>query len=156
MTLSHLYQNIFVDDFDTKEVESFSIPNVVVLNKKKLRTSKDVKVHLAHELGHCKTGSFYNINTLETRERMEYRADRWAIKKLIPFSELIAALDSGITELWELAEHFNVTEDYIEKAKILYEAKLIEFQEIEEGSVGCGKIKRDIDRYAGYCWICNI
>ena len=131
MTLSHLYQiasnsNIFVDDFDTKEVESFSMPNVVVLNKKKLRTSKDVKVHLAHELGHCKTGSFYNINTLETRERMEYRADRWAIKKLIPFSKLLAALESGITERWELAEYFNVTEDYIDKAKFLYEERLRE------------------------------
>lgn len=131
MTLSHLYQiasdsGIFVDNFDTKEVESFSMPNVVVLNKKKLRTSKDVKVHLAHELGHCKTGSFYNIKTLETRERMEYRADRWAIKKLIPFAKLIAALQSGITERWELAEHFNVTEDYIDKAKTYYESNLLQ------------------------------
>lgn len=131
MTLSHLYKiasdnNILVDNFDTKEVESFSMPQVVVLNKKKLRTSKDVKVHLAHELGHCQTGSFYNINTLETRERMEHRADRWAIKKLIPFSSLVSALENGITERWELADHFGVTEDYIDKAKSFYEEKLIE------------------------------
>ena len=101
------------------------MPKVVVLNHKKLRTSRDVKVHLAHELGHCQTGSFYNINTLETRERMEYRADRWAIKKLIPFHTLLNVLKSGITEKWELAEYFNVTEDYIEKAQQLYAEKLL-------------------------------
>ncbi len=132
LTLSRLYKiaddnNILVDDFDTKEVESFSMPDVVVLNKKKLRTSIDLKVHFAHELGHCRTGSFYNVNTLETRERMEYRADRWAIKNLIPLSDFLCALKNGITERWELAEHFNVTEDYIDKARKLYEEKLIEF-----------------------------
>lgn len=117
--------DIWVDEFETKEIESFSMPNVVVLNKKKLRTTKDLKVHFAHELGHCQTGSFYNVNTLETRERMEYRADRWAIKKLIPFPALLNALENGITERWELAEHFNVTEDYIDKAHKLYEEKLL-------------------------------
>ena len=133
LSLSQLYKiandnNILVDDFDTKEIESFSMPDVVVLNKKKLRTSKDLKVHFAHELGHCQTGSFYNVNTLETRDRMEYRADRWAIKKLIPFHALHDALKSGITERWELAEHFNVTEDYIDKAHKLYEEKLLGIQ----------------------------
>ncbi len=130
LSLSQLYKiandnNILVDNFDTKEIESFSMPDVVVLNKKKLRTTKDLKVHFAHELGHCQTGSFYNVNTLETRARMEHRADRWAIKKLIPFPELLNALKNGLTERWELAEHFNVTEDYIDKAHKLYEEELL-------------------------------
>lgn len=136
ITISHLYKiaydnNIMIDNFNTRELESFSMPNIVVLNKNKLRTTKSLKVHLAHELGHCQTGSFYNINTLETRERMEYRADRWAIKKLIPFPAFLNALENGITERWELAEHFNVTEDYIDKAQKLYEEKLLEFNYYE-------------------------
>ena len=131
MTLLQLYKialdnDILVDNFNTKEIESFSMPNIVVLNEEKLHTNKNIKVHLAHELGHCQTGSFYNINTLETRERMEHRANKWAIKNLIPFSALINALKSGITERWELAEHFDVTEDFINKAINLYEDKLLE------------------------------
>ena len=129
MTLTELYNiasdnNIEVDNFDTQTLESFSMPGVVVLNKNKIKTTRDEKIHLAHELGHCQTGSFYRIDTLETRERMEHRADRWAIKKLIPFSDFVSALKSGITERWELAEYFNVSEDYINKAYLLYKTKI--------------------------------
>ena len=137
MTLSQLYEiasdnNIDVDDFDTQTLESFSMPGIVVLNKNKLKTTIEEKMHLAHEIGHCQTGSFYRINTLETRERMEYRADRWAVKKLIPFSEFVSAIKRGITERWELAEYFNVSEDYIDKAYLLYNSKIYELYNIDK------------------------
>ena len=129
MTLTELYNiasdnNIEVDNFDTQSLESFSMPGVVVLNKNKIKTTRDEKIHLAHELGHCQTGSFYRIDTLETRERMEHRADIWAIKKLIPFSAFSSALKNGITERWKLAEYFNVSEEYVNKAYLLYKTKL--------------------------------
>lgn len=79
------------------------------------------RVHLAHELGHCITGSFYNIySDFDIREKHEKRATKWAIKKLIPFDELVKYLDDGIVQKWELAEIFDVTEDYIDKAFSLY------------------------------------
>lgn len=46
----------------------------------------------------------------------------------MPFDKLLAAFRMGITELWELAEHFGVTEDFIKKAYALYEEKLLEFR----------------------------
>lgn len=83
--------------------------------------SAEERVHLAHELGHCMTGSFYNIySNFDIREKHERRATKWAIKKLIPFDELVKYLDDGIVQKWELAEIFNVTEDYIDKAFSLY------------------------------------
>ena len=80
------------------------------------------KTRLAHELGHCITGSFYNqYATADDRARHEYRANRWAIKKLIPKDELERATKSGITEIYELAEYFNVTVDFLRLALWYYQ-----------------------------------
>lgn len=77
--------------------------------------------HLAHELGHCITGSFYNkYSNCDIRARHEYKANKWAIKKLIPQDELEAAVNSGLTELWELAEYFNVPVSFMQKAVEYY------------------------------------
>lgn len=82
------------------------------------------RVHLAHELGHCATGSFYKpYSKLDIRGRHEYRANKWAIHKLVPFCSLNKALKQGATEVWELAEYFNVTEDFIRAAIFLYQSE---------------------------------
>ena len=79
------------------------------------------RVHLAHELGHCETGAFYNRWTaLDIRQKHENCADKWAIKKLVPKDELDKAVENGHTEIWDLAEHFNVTEDFMRKAVCWY------------------------------------
>jgi len=78
-------------------------------------------VHLAHELGHCVTGAFYNRwSKTDVRQKHENTADKWAIVQLISKEELEAALAAGHTELWELAEYFNVTEDFIKKVVCWY------------------------------------
>ena len=75
------------------------------------------RVHLIHELGHCITGSFYNrYAAVDSRQRHENRADKWAVKKLIPVEALDDAIAEGCTEVWELAERFGVTEEFVRKA----------------------------------------
>ena len=77
-------------------------------------TKAEELVHMAHELGHCVTGSFYNrYSKFDIISKHEYCANKWAIKKLIPKDELISAFESGIMEIWELAEHFGVTEEFM-------------------------------------------
>ena len=79
------------------------------------------RVHLAHELGHCATGSFYNIYAkADTRQRHENRADKWAIRRLVPVQALDDAVADGCTELWALAERFGVTESFMRKAVCYY------------------------------------
>lgn len=79
------------------------------------------RVHLSHELGHCVTGSFYNIYAaVDCRQRHENRADKWAIELLIPVDALDDAVAEGCTELWELAERFGVTEELMRKAVCYY------------------------------------
>lgn len=78
-------------------------------------------VHMAHELGHCLTGSFYNRYTrFDIRQRHENRADKWAIRKIISVEALDTAIASGYTEIWQLAEYFRVTEQFMLKAICLH------------------------------------
>lgn len=91
------------------------------LDDQTLQTQAEQTVHLAHEVGHCVTGSFYNRHAAcDLRQKHENRADRWAIRRLIDPAKLYDALSAGITEPWELAEHFSVTEAFVRKALAYY------------------------------------
>ena len=46
-----------------------------------------------------------------------------AIQRLIPEEELDAAVGSGLTEAWELAEHFQVTEPFLRRAVAYYRSQ---------------------------------
>lgn len=81
------------------------------------------RVCLAHELGHCNTGSFYNAySPFDLRTKHELRADRWAIEKLVPLEELKKAIKKGYADNTSLADYFSVTEDFIGKALKYYSA----------------------------------
>ena len=82
--------------------------------------SPEERIVLAHELGHIHTDAFYGMRAPEpVRKRAEMLAERWAVKQLVPKAELCSLLAQG-KESWELAEHFNVTEDFMRKACYFY------------------------------------
>ena len=130
MTNTELYtfadgRNILTIDGRLTKTQSLSLMDgakncAIVMDSSKIPTSAEEKVILAHEVGHCETGAFYDENSLELRSRCEYRADKWAVKMLIPKDSLSQAFKSGIIRTWELAEHFGVTEEFILKACRLY------------------------------------
>lgn len=79
------------------------------------------KVRLAHELGHCKKGAFYNrYSKFDVISKHEYRANKWAAQKLIPYKDFVEACKQGYIETWQLAEYFNVTEDFVKTAYDIY------------------------------------
>lgn len=83
-----------------------------------LKTHK--KAVLAHELGHCETLSFYDASSpYSVRGRAETKAQKWAIRHVIPADELEALIASG-RALWEIADHFGVDERMILSAVCLY------------------------------------
>lgn len=126
MRLDELYniaekQNIDVDYFPMDECTSVSTPYGIAIDVDKLNNSIEEKVCLAHELGHCELGAFYNIfSPYDIKSRQEYRANKWAASTLIPFCELQEALESGYTEIWELAELFGVSEEFMNIAIDIY------------------------------------
>lgn len=139
MNLNSLYiiadkEGTIVDCFDTGICESLSINQngtcYIAINPIMLNSIADEKVKLAHELGHCCTGSFYNqYSPCDIIGRHERRADKWAIKKLIPKDELINAIKHGYVEIWQLAEHFEVTDDFMSKAIEYYKENELEQME---------------------------
>lgn len=106
---------------DLPENKSVSIPSYIGIDPFSIETTAEERTHLAHELGHCETGSFYStFSPLDIRAKHEYRANVWAAKQLIPVNEFYRAIDEGLTQAWELAEYFNVTEDLIKFAADYY------------------------------------
>ena len=119
-------QNIEVLPFPMRENASMSImvedgSCYIGIDRSVQDGNVQERVHLGHELGHCLTGSFYNIHTaVDSRQRHENKADKWAVKKLIPVDALDSAIGNGCTEIWELAELFGVTERFMRKAVCYY------------------------------------
>jgi len=94
----------------------------IAINERAYGSNAERLVTLAHEKGHCDTGAVYNLNTpLITRGYCERRANRWAVQNLMPLDELIGAFESGCANVFELAEFFEVTEDFMRFALELYE-----------------------------------
>ena len=82
------------------------------------------RVCLAHELGHCERGAFYNLwSKFDLRERCERKADKRAFELLVPESELDYAISQGYCTFWALAEYFNVTERFVRKAIAHYKGE---------------------------------
>ena len=93
----------------------------IALNKSLIETAAEEKSYLIHEFGHFNTASYYTFNTkYELRCQKEYRANRWAVHEYLPADELLAAVSKGFTETYQLAEYFDVTEDFIRTALNIY------------------------------------
>lgn len=129
-TLTSLYRcaerkGIQVLNFSLPHNASMSIEDgdrcFIGIDRTQIQTEADERTRLAHELGHCVTGSFYSRYTaVDCRQRHENRADKWAIRRLFSAADLDAAVANGYTELWDLADFFGVTEDFIKKAVCYY------------------------------------
>lgn len=123
--------NIKIDSFKSKSLKSLSMPDTIGLDEGKMENNSELKTCLIHEIGHCMTGSFYNAQSkFELRERQEYRADKWAIEKYIPFDELLSVMHEGHTEVWSVAEYFEVTEEFVKKVFSFYEDRLLKYREL--------------------------
>lgn len=130
--LKDLYE---VANRDGIEVLKFDCPNCgsislmtddrkcyIGIDNSAFESNAEVVVRLAHELGHCERGAFYNIHSsYDIRGKHEYRADKWAIQQVIPYDELIDVCKNGCTERWQLADYFGVTEDFVTRAFEIYQ-----------------------------------
>ena len=130
MNVDDLYQyaedhNIQVDDVKTGKDSlclRFRGRECIAIDMKLLRTAAELKRAVAHEIGHCATGSFYNVHSkFEVVTQRERRAAVWAYKKLVTEDELHEAVRQGNTEMWQLAEYFDIPQEYMAKIVCFYE-----------------------------------
>lgn len=81
---------------------------------------------LAHELGHCEYGGFYNrYSKYDIRAKAERRADKWAFARLVPYGRLMQAVRHGVTEVWDLAELFDVSCEFMQRAIAYYKTAIV-------------------------------
>lgn len=118
-------QHISFDYFSLPNSESISLVDpyghcYIGLDPEQVANAADERVKLAHETGHCVTGAFYNrYSELNCITKQEHQANDWAVKKLLPWEELDAAIKSEL-EIWQLADLFHVTEDFVRCALMIY------------------------------------
>lgn len=131
MDLGALYN--IIDQREDIELLAFRLPvtesvSMPIGNKccigidySKIHSTAEEKEKVAHELGHCMKGAFYNKHSRhDIVSRHEHRADKWACEQLLPRKEMEAAFRCGFTEVWELAEYFDVPERLVKKAAEIY------------------------------------
>ena len=91
------------------------------LDKDMTEGGAEHRTRLGHEVGHASGGFLYSERTpLQCVGRCENRANKWSVSHLVPEDELREQIRQERGEIWELAEHFNVTEDCIKMALCWY------------------------------------
>lgn len=119
-------ENIVIDRFALSSRDALSIMDddgscFIAIDPERIINDADERTKIAHELGHCVKGAFYNrYSDYDCRQRYENTADKWAISQLVPVDELDQAVAEGCCEIWELAEHFGITESLMRKAVCYY------------------------------------
>ena len=89
----------------------------LVIDRTKCKTSAEERTVLAHEAGHYLSGAFYlAYSPYEVKEQAEHKALAASYEKYLPPDKIEAAIRSGYTEPWQLAEFFDFDEEYVKAA----------------------------------------
>lgn len=99
-----------------------------------IHSTRSLKGICCHELGHAATGALHKVSSsFDLVERSEYRANRWATEHFLPVEDFQDAFSAGYSELWQLAEYFDLPEQDIKNALTYWtERREIDFN-IESG-----------------------
>ncbi|UZQ49078.1 ImmA/IrrE family metallo-endopeptidase [Clostridium kluyveri] len=99
---------------------------------KDLETLREKNGVLAEELGHYYTshGNILDQSNMNNRKQ-EKRARNWAYEKLAGIISIVNAFEKGIRSRHDLAEHLNITENFLEEAIQHYREKYGLYCEID-------------------------
>ena len=105
----------------------------IFLDFTKIRSTRLLRGVCYHEMGHAATGALHKVDSpYELVERSEYRANRWAAENCLSEQDFRAAFAEGYTELWQLAEYFDLPETDILSAHAYWtESRGIDFNHSE-------------------------
>lgn len=97
--------------------------NVIGINRN-VRSIRKRTCVLAEELGHyyTSTGDILNQADIQNRKQ-ELHARSWAYNRLVGLRGIIDCYKSGYKTLYEMAEHLEVTEEFLTEALNCYRRK---------------------------------
>ena len=89
----------------------------VFLDFTKIQSTRLLRGICYHELGHAATGALHKVESpYELVERSEYRANRWSAQHHLTQEDFRSAFHDGCTEVWQLAEYFDLPERDVRSA----------------------------------------
>ena len=118
-------ENIYViENAKFQSKASGLINNDVIGINKNVRSSAQRSCILAEELGHYHTssGNILDQSSVSNRKQ-ELHARAWAYNRLIGLYGIINAYRSGCRNGYEIAEHLNITEEFLDEALQYYRNK---------------------------------
>ena len=84
----------------------------VFLDFSKIHSARLLRGVCYHEMGHAATGALHKVDSpYELVERSEYRAKRWSAEHFLNADAFRQAFADGCTQLWQLAEYFDLPEE---------------------------------------------
>lgn len=132
MDLSKIYNKIEADNikvfpFGVDKLKAVTIETEnkygIFVNHKEIEDANDEFCVLAHEYGHCASGTTHKLNSpYDLIERHEYRADRQSILEFLPIEMMQKALNKGCIHTYEFAEYLDIPEDFVRLAFKHYKA----------------------------------
>jgi hypothetical protein len=89
----------------------------VFLDFSQIQSTRLLRGVCCHELAHIATGALHKVSSpYELVERSEYRANRWCAQHYLTIDDFREAFHAGYTELWQLAEFFDLPEQDVKNA----------------------------------------
>ncbi len=117
---------VAVVDCPLRENQCLSLADgaLIAVDTARFATRQEEATALIHEEGHFTSGAFYvPYSPYQVKAQAEYRADKAAAFKRIPLCELVEQMRQG-RDVWEIAERFNVTAEYIWRVYTIYRDNL--------------------------------
>jgi len=126
----------------------------IALDRSAIETTAEECVLLAEEVGHYETGALYSIESTyntpvarSNRIKFEAKAKHWAIDKLLSPDEIECGLKMHGGNITMVAEHYQVTVDFLQDAIDYFRSCGIVFQfdePNEDGEHGVDIIQLDV------------
>jgi len=105
------YEYVALEELTTRFRISFNYQ----LEQMPDNAQRDVILEIIHK--HYMSGAFYRAySPFEVKEQAEHRAFAASVEKYLPVNEILNCYKMGMTENWEIAEYFNLEEEFVEKA----------------------------------------
>lgn len=132
MDLSKIYNKIEADNikvfpFGVDGIKAVTIETDnkygIFVNSKEIRNLSEEFSVLAHEYGHCASGSTHALySPYDLICRHEYRADRQSVLEFLPIELIEEAINKGCIHTHEFAEYLDMPEDFVRLAFKHYKA----------------------------------
>lgn len=109
--------------FNSDRIKGLYCNGTIAINSK-IPTSAEKSCILSEELGHYHTtaGDILDQSVVGNRKQ-ELQARMWAYNRLIGLTGLINAQKAGCTNLYEVAEYLEVTEEFLRETIECYKSK---------------------------------